>query len=226
MLYRPHCGQGSGPHHTHIPLLTLPYIPRITAIAFSRCVQIAAATIKAGLQYKIILTMMAPFPLSSASASPLAIQTGPGGGGYAPVPAQGTSYLAHPSVFGYASVPGAASTFAPHASTSSIGLIFTAYQRRDDYAICDSNGQTHFWLFYVPTCQRYRIERLMHLDFLSRARRNIRKCSGCRKHHREYWRFIFVGPFQRIRARVFALLARIGEPGARLIPLNDYHRVF
>ncbi|KAJ7030134.1 hypothetical protein C8F04DRAFT_1264253 [Mycena alexandri] len=107
-----------------------------------------------------------------------------------------------------------------------VGVAENVFVRRDDYAICDSNGQTHFWLFYVPTRQRYRIERLMHLDFLSRARRNIRKCSGCRKHHREYWRFIFVGPFQRIRARVFALLARIGEPGARLIPLNDYHRVF
>ncbi|KAJ7770708.1 hypothetical protein B0H16DRAFT_1715360 [Mycena metata] len=101
-----------------------------------------------------------------------------------------------------------------------LGVAEDVFIRRDDYEICDSNGQTHLWLFFVHTRQRYR------MDFLSRTRRSIRSCSGCSKKHREYWRFIPVGSFQRIRARVLALLARIGEPEAWITPLKDYHRFY
>ncbi|KAJ7145489.1 hypothetical protein C8R46DRAFT_1232080 [Mycena filopes] len=106
-----------------------------------------------------------------------------------------------------------------------LGVAENIFVRREDYALCDSNGQTHLWLFFVRTRQRYRIERLLHLEFLCRARRSIRHCSGCYKRHREYWRFVHVGSFRRIRARVLALLARIGEPGALIIRLKDYFRV-
>ncbi|KAJ7018144.1 hypothetical protein C8F04DRAFT_1278069 [Mycena alexandri] len=113
-----------------------------------------------------------------------------------------------------------------HALRVKLGVAKDVFARRENYAICDSQGQTHIWLFFVSTQQRYRIERLIHLDFLSRARHSIRACSGCYKRHREYWRFIDVGSFRRIRARVRALLARIGEAGAQIIPLEDYHLVF
>ncbi|KAJ7035469.1 hypothetical protein C8F04DRAFT_1182371 [Mycena alexandri] len=45
------------PSHTY-PDINVAIHSAITALAFSRCVQIAAATIQAGLQYKVILTMM------------------------------------------------------------------------------------------------------------------------------------------------------------------------
>ncbi|KAJ7111123.1 hypothetical protein C8R46DRAFT_1240428 [Mycena filopes] len=106
-----------------------------------------------------------------------------------------------------------------------LGVAENVFVRREDYTVCDSNGQTHLWLFFVRTRQRYRIERLLHLEFLCRARRSLRLCSGCFKRHREYWRFIHVGSFQRIRARVLALLARVGEPGALIIRLKDYYCV-
>ncbi|KAF8170869.1 hypothetical protein K438DRAFT_1982428 [Mycena galopus ATCC 62051] len=96
----------------------------------------------------------------------------------------------------------------------------------EDYALCDSKGQTHLWIFFIPTAQWYRIEHLMHLDFLCRTRRSIRHCSGCYKRHREYWRLTNVGTFERIRARVLALLARIGEPDPQIIPLEDYGRFY
>ncbi|KAJ7736273.1 hypothetical protein B0H16DRAFT_1730858 [Mycena metata] len=107
-----------------------------------------------------------------------------------------------------------------------LGVAEDVSARRKGYAKCDSNGQTHLWLFFVDTQQRYRIERLMQLNFLCRARHSIEDCSGCHKRHREYWRLLLVGSLQRIRARVIALLARIREPGAQIIPLEDYHLLF
>ncbi|KAJ7090079.1 hypothetical protein C8R44DRAFT_891996 [Mycena epipterygia] len=99
-------------------------------------------------------------------------------------------------------------------------------RRRADYDECDSNGQRHLWFFRVSTRRRYLIERLMHLDFQSFARRDVRRCSGCRKLHREYWRLSDVGPFLRIRARLLALFAAIGEPAPKILRLRHYNYAF
>ncbi|KAJ7736643.1 hypothetical protein B0H16DRAFT_1730691 [Mycena metata] len=82
-----------------------------------------------------------------------------------------------------------------------IGVAQDVSVRREAYDLCDS--------------------RVVFLRVLLRL-----PDSGCYKRHREYWRFMHVGSFLRIRTRVLTLLARIGEPEAQIIPLEHYHVVF
>ncbi|KAJ7696660.1 hypothetical protein B0H16DRAFT_1484944 [Mycena metata] len=93
-----------------------------------------------------------------------------------------------------------------------LGVAEDVSARRKGYAKCDPNGQTHLWLFFVDTQQRYRIA--------------LRTAPDAASATEEYWCLLLVGSFQRIHARVIALLARIREPGAQIIPLEDYHLLF
>ncbi|KAJ7018568.1 hypothetical protein C8F04DRAFT_1198838 [Mycena alexandri] len=62
-----------------------------------------------------------------------------------------------------------------------IGVAQNVSTRQREYTACEGNGHKRF--FSVHTDQRYRLERLMHLDFECHSPRDRKQCSGkrCKK---------------------------------------------
>ncbi|KAJ7016538.1 hypothetical protein C8F04DRAFT_1406903 [Mycena alexandri] len=108
------------------------------------------------------------------------------------------------------------------------GVAQDVSSRQREYVACEGNGHKHLWFFSVHTDQRYRLERLMHLDFWCDSPRDRKQCSGkrCKKTHREFWPLASLGPLESIKPRVRAFLVAIGEPNAQILPLDDHDYAF
>ncbi|KAJ7175493.1 hypothetical protein C8R46DRAFT_1030549 [Mycena filopes] len=90
------------------------------------------------------------------------------------------------------------------------GVTLNIAARQLDYRKCDGLDTT-MWFWSLPTMQRYRLERLIHLDLLCNGPRDARTCSGCHTVHREFWPLSVAGSFLRLRGCALDLQAAIGE---------------
>ncbi|KAJ7175511.1 hypothetical protein C8R46DRAFT_1213977 [Mycena filopes] len=105
------------------------------------------------------------------------------------------------------------------------GVTLNIAARQLDYRKCDGLDTT-MWFWSLPTMQRYRLERLIHLDLLCNGPRDARTCSGCHTVHREFWPLSVAGSFLRLRGCALDLQAAIGEHNMEVEPLSDFSFAF
>ncbi|KAJ7035900.1 hypothetical protein C8F04DRAFT_1258534 [Mycena alexandri] len=114
-----------------------------------------------------------------------------------------------------------------HALRVKWGVTTNLRRRRRQYRRCERTGLIHLWFFAFRTRNRYRLERLSHLDFDCVAPADRSPCSSCGTNHCEYWKFADVGcSFLKLITQFRAFVTAIGEPGVRMRRLTDYRTAF
>ncbi|KAJ7707944.1 hypothetical protein B0H16DRAFT_1746390 [Mycena metata] len=103
------------------------------------------------------------------------------------------------------------------------GVTRNLSSQRRDYAACEGNGHSHLWLFPVPTRQRCRLERLLHLSCSCFAPRDSTPCSGkrCHRTHREFWPLAPLGSLEQVKGRLRAFQVAIGETEHQINTLDE-----